>query len=245
MTAPVVPALVLLGAAFVAATAEAGEVRIITAPGLTPGPRLEGTPQRIDPPKPVRPAAPIADRRLGPVVVEDGERLVVRRFRIRLPGVAAVPLDETCRDGDGVEWPCGRRALAGLRAILRLSPIVCPLPSDARGGAFDARCSLLSGADVGETFVASGWARATAEGPYGEAEARAKSAGRGVWGAAPAVPTAEPSAAAAPSGDIGVPPDVTTGPLPGGVDEPPSRAAGATAPTITGPTPMGPMRLRP
>lgn len=192
-----------------AAPSPAGEVRVITAPGLTPAPTFETSPQRVERPRPVTPAAPIAERRLGPVVVESGERILAHRLAIRLPGVAAVGLDASCRDTAGVEWPCGRRALAGLRALLRLRPVTCPLPADARSGDWEAACAFGPGRDLGEAFVASGWARADGD-TYAAAEAAAKRDGRGIWGPAPTPGDALPDFAA-PTATL--PPDLTTAPL--------------------------------
>lgn len=222
-----------------ASAAEAGEVRIITAPGLTPPPRFETSPQRVETPAATpRPAAAIVDRRLGPVVVEDAATLTARRLRIRLPGIAVSGAEETCHDAAGVEHPCGRRALSALRALLRLRPIVCPLPADARAGLYEARCAFLSGGDVGEAFVASGWARATADGPYAAAEAGARAAERGLWGPLPG--ESEPTAAATPPAvDFVPPPDVTTAPLPDGRDEAATSTRSAAAPEPGG----APMRL--
>lgn len=225
-----------------AAAGEAGEVRVITAPGLTPPPRFETSPQRVEPPSAApRPAGPIVERRIGPVVVEDAATLVARRLRIRLPGIAVSGAEETCRDTAGVEHPCGRRALAGLRALLRLRPVTCPLPADARAGLYEARCAFLSGGDVGEAFVASGWARAAADGPYAAAEAAARTAERGLWGPLPS--ETEPAATAIPeAGDFVPPPDVTTAPLPGGRDEATPTTRAAAVPGAADPA-GAPMRL--
>jgi endonuclease YncB( thermonuclease family) len=220
-------------AAVLAASPAAAEVRVIPAPGIA-APRFPAPPERAAaPPAPVKPPAPIVDRRLGPVVVESGERLRAGRLHIRLPGVAAVGADEVCRDADGVDWDCGRRALLGLRAALRLKPVVCPLPADARSGEVETTCLLLAGGEVGRLFVASGWARALADGPYVADETRARAEGRGIWAAAPA-PAAAPAVAATapPVGTDGLPPDVTTAPL-GGADgrtPPLGGADGRTAP---------------
>lgn len=205
-------------AALSCATAASGEVRVITAPGLTPPPRFVDAPERVAPPTPPPTAAPVAMRRLGPVVVEDGTTIRARRMRVRLAGVVAIDREETCRDATDVEWRCGARALAGLRRMVRLRPVECLLPQDARSGVFDGVCAFVAGGDLGAAFVASGWARAAPEGPYGDAEAEARRATRGAWGAAPPVAAASPSATTI-SDDL--PPDLTTAPL-GGAAEAPS-----------------------
>lgn len=197
------------------AVAPAGaEVRIITAPGVV-APRFDAPPSRVaPPPAPAKPPAPIVDRRLGPVVVESGDRLRAGRLHIRLIGVASVAEDETCRDPAGVDWSCGRRSLAGLRMLTRLRPVVCRLPSDARAGTFETSCAPLAGGDLGAMFVASGWARAVPGGPYEVEEARAKADTRGVWAAAP-TPAESLPVPVVTGGTEGVPPDLTTAPLSG------------------------------
>lgn len=209
-------------AALSCATAAAGEVRVITAPGLTPPPRFEDAPERIAPPTSPTTTAPAAMRRLGPVVVEEGTTIRARRMRVRLAGVVAIDREETCRDAADVEWRCGARALAGLRRTVRLRPVDCLLPQDARSGVFEGVCAFVAGGDLGEAFVASGWARAAPEGPYLDAEAAARRAGRGAWGAAPPIAAAAPSATTI-SDDL--PPDLTTAPLGGAAETPPASTA--------------------
>lgn len=217
-----------LGLGLAIGAAGAGEVRIITGPGVPVLPRPERPPERIEPPpRPVKPAAPIVERRQV-MAVEDTATLTHERLRVRLAGVAAVARDETCRDAAGVEWPCGRRMLAGMRAFVRLRPVACPLPSDARAGDHRARCAI-GDVDLGERAVRAGWARAEAGGGLEAAEAEARREGRGLWGPAPVAATGEPTVPAdlgraAATGD-GVPPDLTLAPL-----------GGAGAP---GPTPLG------
>lgn len=207
----------VVAAVTAAGAAAAGEVRVITAPGLPPPPRFDAAPERIAPPAPPTSTSPPAMRRLGPVVVEDGATVRSRRLRVRLVGVAAIERDETCRDQSDVEWPCGARALAGLRRMVRLRPVDCLLPQDARSGSFEGTCAFVAGGDLGEAFVASGWARAVPGGPYGDAEAAARREGRGAWGAAAPLVPAATSAATIPDD---LPPDLTTAPLPGAVEVP-------------------------
>ncbi len=196
------------------ATAAAAQVRIITGPGISPPPRADAPPVRVEPPvKPEPPPAPIEMRRLMPTVVESGALLTHGRLRLRLVGVEALGLDETCRDADGVEWPCGRRMLALMRGFVRLNPVECPLPKTARVGGFDVACTVR-GRDIGAVAVAAGWARAADERYAAEAET-ARRERRGLWGSAPVVP---PWPTAPQAGSPDLPRDVTTGPLPGGGD---------------------------
>ncbi len=214
-------AVALLALLVAALPAAAGEVRVIGGPGISPPPRFDVPPQRVELPKKPKPppGAPV-DRRLGPVVVESAEELRVGTIRVHLPGVAALPLDETCTDAGGARWACGRRALLALRLLVRMKAVVCPIPPEARTGSFEASCRFLAGGDVAERFVASGWARAGDDGRFAEAEKQAREAGLGIWGTAPPI-------AATPAYEWrgGVPPDPTAAPLATGLDETTTPAA--------------------
>lgn len=189
--------------------ASASGVRTVTGPGIAPLPPAAAPPVRIEPPKPPPPpAAPIRPRRLMPVVMEDTATFTSGDLRVRLPGVAVIGPEETCRDKAGTVWPCGRRALAGVRAVVRGKAVDCPLPEKVRRGDFVADCAV-GGADLAERLVASGWARALdREGRLVEAERAAEQKGLGLH--APVAPQAVdmlPAPADRP------PPDTTTAPL--------------------------------
>ncbi len=183
-------------------------VRTVSGPGIMPLPTTETPPQRVAPPERPKPApAPIVSRRLGLVRMDDTAQFSVGDIRVRLPGVAVTGAEETCRDRTGTEWPCGRRALAGVRAVVRGRAVDCPLPDKVKRGDFVTDC-LLAGADMAERLVASGWARALdREGALGEAERLAEAKGLGLHGAAVPIgvdPFPEPS---------DLPADTTTAPL--------------------------------
>ena len=191
-----------------AVPAAAGGVRAVSAPGITPFPTSETPPIRIAPPKkPEPPPAPIRPRRLMPIVLETTAEFTAGDIRVRLPGVGVVAPDETCRDRAGTEWPCGRRALAGIRALVRGKAVECPLPDKVRRGSFVVDCTI-GGADLAERIVASGWARALdRESSLTEAERRAEANGLGLHAAvAPSLADALPMPAE-------LPPDATTAPL--------------------------------
>lgn len=203
----------------------AAPVRRAGGPGITAPPEGLPPPERVEPPPPPPPPpATIRERRMMPVTMEDTATVVAGGLRVRLPGVAIVGRDETCRDRDGTIWPCGRRALAGVRAVVRGRAIDCPLPEGVRRGAFVADCRLGE-ADLAERLVASGWARALdAESPLGEIERQAAARGLGLHAAtAPNLvdPFPEPGE---------TPADPTNAPLGGDPIEPRSAAGPSGGP---------------
>lgn len=117
---------------------------------------------------------------------------------IALSGVRSVPLDENC-DHEGVSWQCGVRARTAFRLWLRGRALVCQLP-DGEKPVTSARCRLAK-QDAGSWLVANGWALAEPDGPYVQAEEKARAEGMGIFGAPPDtssisdVPDAPPAAA--------------------------------------------------
>lgn len=183
-------------------------VRTVSGPGIAPPPPAAQPPQRIAPPaKPTPPEPPIRPRRLAPIAMLSTAEFAVGEIRVRLPGVAEIAPDTVCRDRDGRIWPCGRRALAGVRALVRGKTVECPLPEKVKRGDFVADCTL-AGADLAERLVASGWARAVdRESGLGEVERQAEAKGLGLHAAT--VPDAvDPFPT---PGDV--PLDATTAPL--------------------------------
>ncbi|WP_407695492.1 thermonuclease family protein, partial [Siculibacillus lacustris] len=213
---------------------------------LAPPPAAATPPQRVAPPQPpALPAAPIVPRRLAPVVVEDAATLGAGRLHLRLPGVVAVPLDETCRDAAGQIWPCGRRALAAIRAFVRGRTVTCPLPKTARTGTFDVACTI-GGIDLATWAVEQGWARPDESSETARAAAEtAQREGRGVHRSV--APPVAPLPDAGPNG-VDVPPDRTTAPLAGGTAEAPPRVVEAPAralpPTVEA-APLPPVTVAP
>jgi endonuclease YncB( thermonuclease family) len=76
---------------------------------------------------------------------------------IRLAGIEALAPDETCRDARGAAWPCGRRALAALRDLVRQRSVQCVETGEA-DGATVARCRV-GRTDLSAWLVEQGWAR--------------------------------------------------------------------------------------
>ncbi len=139
----------------------------------------------------------------GAVRVADGDSLVVAGERVRLDGIDAPELHQSCGEA-GREWPCGARAKAALEAIVAEGEVSCRPVDEDRYGRAVAVCELSAkeggakegganergakeGAakdraarDLGARQVAAGWALAT-DGAYAREEAQARAAGKGIW----------------------------------------------------------------
>lgn len=115
---------------------------------------------------------------LGVPQVIDGDSLVLNGERIRLQGIDAPELDQTC-DRPARPYSCGREARSKLRELIGGRKVNC------LGWQRDKYQRLLSKCSTGPNelnsgMVASGWA--IAYGDYSAEEASARTAKRGLWG---------------------------------------------------------------
>ncbi|CAN7365313.1 thermonuclease family protein [Mesorhizobium sp. LjRoot246] len=99
-----------------------------------------------------------------------------------ISGVQGIDLDKSC-SFDDVSWPCGQRARAAFNSWLRGRALNCFVPPDVERFAIAAPCRLGK-QDVGAWLVSNGWATALPSGIYGKAEATARNAEMGIFGAA-------------------------------------------------------------
>jgi endonuclease YncB( thermonuclease family) len=102
---------------------------------------------------------------------------------VAIADIDAVGLDETCLF-EGKEWACGVRARAMFRAFLRGRAVTCAVPPEPSRQIVTAPCRLGK-QDLGRWLVLYGWARAAADGPYGDAAEKAKRAKKGIFGRPP------------------------------------------------------------
>lgn len=114
----------------------------------------------------------------GAVRVADGDSLVLNGERVRLDGIDAPELHQSCGEM-GREWPCGARAKAALEAIIAEGEVNCRPVDEDRYGRAVAICEA-GGADLSAAQVGAGWALATGL-AYRREEAAARAAGRGLW----------------------------------------------------------------
>ncbi len=104
-------------------------------------------------------------------------------YKLAIAGTEGVGPDENCTTGS-ILWPCGTRARTAVRMWLRGRALTCTPPPKNKDVAAVVKCSLGK-QDVGAWLVSNGWARAAADGPYTEAEAKARKAGMGIFGLPP------------------------------------------------------------
>jgi endonuclease YncB( thermonuclease family) len=115
------------------------------------------------------------------VTVIDGDSLRAGNDNIRLIGIDAPELRQSCRDEHGREWTCGRAAKARLAALIGGAEVACTARGHDRYGRTLAVCSAGDIADLGETLVREGYAVDYYQGGYQAAEREARTARRGLW----------------------------------------------------------------
>lgn len=122
---------------------------------------------------------------VGNAFVVDGDTLAIAGVRIRLVDIDAPELDQSCRDGQGRDWPCGRQASNQLRSLVRGHDLTCQPRSRDQYGCTLATCSLPDKTDVNAWMVQQGWAVSyDYANIYGPQQTEAKAAKRGIWAGA-------------------------------------------------------------
>ena len=126
---------------------------------------------------------PDSTRQIGSVHVVDGDSVKAGGEPIRLIGIDAPELRQTCRDAQGRGWPCGRAARTRLAELVSKGDVVCAPQGKDRYGRTLAVCSAGNIPDVGEVLVREGYAVnfALSSSGYPAAERDAESARRGLW----------------------------------------------------------------
>lgn len=119
----------------------------------------------------------------GAARVIDGDTLDIDGRRVRLSGVDAPELAQTCIGADGEERSCGREVRAALAAFIGADVVACRDLGRDRYQRILAVCAAR-GQDLAAWLVTNGLAAAYA-GNSGNAlrgiEEAARSAGRGLW----------------------------------------------------------------
>ncbi len=114
--------------------------------------------------------------------VSDGDSLRSGVLKIRLHGIDAPELKQTCIDNQGASWPCGRAAREAMAEIATTAPLRCVLMDVDRYGRLIMRC-FAGRTDIAEHLVANGLALAYRRysTDYVAAETTARRHRRGVW----------------------------------------------------------------
>ncbi len=124
----------------------------------------------------------------GRARVVDGDTLELDGRRVRLFGIDAPELNQTC-DRGGVAWTCGEAARSALGRMVSGKRLVCGVRDIDRYGRDVAICSV-GGRDVGALMVRQGMAVAHRRysDMYVTEEAAARAEGAGIWASAHVAP---------------------------------------------------------
>jgi endonuclease YncB( thermonuclease family) len=113
----------------------------------------------------------------GAAEIIDGDSLRINGVEIRLRGIDAPELMQTCQIS-GQNIPCGRNARAALRRLASTGLVTCVGDERDRYGRLLAVCRVR-GIDINAAMVRDG--QAVAFGGYTREEAEASAAFKGIW----------------------------------------------------------------
>ncbi|MDP9840568.1 endonuclease YncB(thermonuclease family) [Neorhizobium huautlense] len=115
----------------------------------------------------------------GPFRVVDGDTLAAGAERLRLVGIDAPELDQTC-ERDGQVWDCGQEAKAALQRMMARGAVECRGGDRDRYGRLLVNC-LAEGRTIEGEMVRSGMAVATGLITYRSEQIEAETDRRGIW----------------------------------------------------------------
>lgn len=115
--------------------------------------------------------------RSGTAVVNDGDSITLDGERVRLKGIDAPELAQTCGRSGGTYF-CGREARDSLRTLTNGGGVSCTGDERDRYGRLLATCRA-GGRNLNQAQVEAGWA--VAYGGYVTEEAKARARGAGLW----------------------------------------------------------------
>lgn len=118
----------------------------------------------------------------GQARVVDGDTIDVGGQRIRLEGIDAPEIAQTCGTGTGGTWPCGREAAKALQALLSNADVACDSRGNDKYGRMLGTC-FADGKDVNATMVKNGyaWVFVKYSSTYVAEEKTAQEARLGIW----------------------------------------------------------------
>ena len=116
------------------------------------------------------------------MLVVDGDSLRPKdnSHDIRLQGIDAPELGQTCRTANGKSYKCGRRARNHLKTLIAGRDVTCRVMDVDRYQRSIAICHA-GDTELNRQMVADGWAVAYRLPAYADAEDSAKRARKGIW----------------------------------------------------------------
>ena len=127
-------------------------------------------------------SASAQDVLMGPARVLDGDTVEIKGQRVRLHGIDAPESAQTCTDGAGRSYRCGRAAMNALASLIGGGSVACRILDRDRYGRLIAVC-YRNRVDLNGSMVAAGHALAYRQ--YGTAYAGHEKAARarrlGLW----------------------------------------------------------------
>ncbi len=118
----------------------------------------------------------------GRFAVVDGDSLRRGATNIRLYGIDAPELGQTCSDGQGTEYPCGKEAATALRELVNGNTVQCRSHDKDRYQRLVAVCKI-GDLEINREMIRLGWAVAYERHSvaYILAERDARKNQRGIW----------------------------------------------------------------
>lgn len=124
-----------------------------------------------------------AEKNQWNIYVVDGDTFHMNGQKIRLWGIDAVELHQTCLKS-GQSYECGKSARLHLQSVIGKNvPICTAKPKSPKETRTVASCQV-GGKDIGREMVKSGWAldyRHFSKGEYAPEEREARENRRGIW----------------------------------------------------------------
>ncbi len=120
---------------------------------------------------------------VGPASVIDGDTVLVNEQTIRLWGIEAPDLDQSCQDASGAEWPCGLYAKQILARLVGASTIHCKPQGLTEDRILVALCTV-DGRDLAWAMVAFGFAIDVPDisgGAYRAPQSQSAAVRAGIW----------------------------------------------------------------
>jgi endonuclease YncB( thermonuclease family) len=118
------------------------------------------------------------------IYVVDGDSFAIGNRKLRLDGIDAPELRQTCVDAKGTEWPCGRVSRAALESLLLAPGLSCVAEASDQYARALAQCTSSSVPDIAAAQVIAGMAVSHefhGMRDYGGEEDTARNANKGIW----------------------------------------------------------------